>query len=303
VAVTGDFTAEGANHATQWSMTGFDDQLLRGGAPELEDRGRFGSDAAAYRYVLTHPGTAIVDDGFLSRRGGPNDAVIHIGDTVTMADPTSGRSTHLTIVARSQPDWTNNGGFTSAATLRPVFGASAVASRAYVSAADPAAFVQHAEAAYFAQGAIADPLRTLVEQGLARQTQFLLLMRSFLALGLVIGVAGIGVIMVRAVRERRRQVGVLRALGFQANGVSNAFAVEAMFVALEGVLIGVVLGLVCTWSVSLSDSFGVDLPFTVPWGALALLVFATLVGSLLATWSPARAAAKIKPAVALRVAD
>ena len=69
-------------------------------------------------------------------------------------------------------------------------------------------------------------------------------MRGYLALGSIVGIAGIGVIMVRAVRERRRQVGVLRALGFQATAVRRAFVVESAFVAVEGVVIGTVLALV-----------------------------------------------------------
>ncbi|HEY1738740.1 MAG TPA: FtsX-like permease family protein [Acidimicrobiia bacterium] len=299
----GDFTSKGSTGAVQSLMTGFDSRFLASGAPQLEDRGHFPNDRAVYDYVLSHPGSAIVDDSFASGKRGPTQTSVSIGSKVTMTDPTTGRSMQLVIVARTQPDWADNGGFTSAVTMRDVFGAGAVTNRAYIDAVDPASFVTTVEARYFAQGAIADTLHSLVQQGLARQDQFLELMRSFLALGLVVGVAGIGVIMVRAVRERKRQVGVLRSLGFPAIGVSNAFAIEAMFVALEGVLIGVVLGLVCTWSVSLADSFGTDLPFTVPWAALGLLVAATLVGSLLATWSPARAASKIKPAVALRAAD
>jgi putative ABC transport system permease protein len=119
----------------------------------------------------------------------------------------------------------------------------------------------------------------------------------------VVGIAGIGVIMVRAVRERRRQVGVLRALGFQSKAVRAAFVVESSFVAVEGVIIGTALALVCTWSITLTDAFGDSMEFRVPFLAIALLMVTTLVFSLMATAAPARAAAKIDPAVALRIAD
>ena len=46
---------------------------------------------------------------------------------------------------------------------------------------------------------------------------------GFLALGLLIGICGLGVVMVRAVRERRRTIGVLRALGFRAKTVERSF--------------------------------------------------------------------------------
>jgi putative ABC transport system permease protein len=143
----------------------------------------------------------------------------------------------------------------------------------------------------------------VVQNDQAQQQQFFLLMRSYLALGLVVGIAGIGVIMVRAVRERRRQVGVLRALGFQAAAVRAAFVVESAFVAVEGVLIGTVLALVCAWSITLSDAFGTSLAFRVPFTAIGMLVVGTFVCALLATAAPARSAARIRPAVALRTAD
>ena len=55
---------------------------------------------------------------------------------------------------------------------------------------------------------------------------------------------------------------------------------------------------------SKSDLFGdLDVPFSVPWDQLALLLGIALVASVLATAGPAQQAAKIKPAVALRIAD
>jgi putative ABC transport system permease protein len=129
------------------------------------------------------------------------------------------------------------------------------------------------------------------------------LMRSYLALGLVVGIAGIGVIMVRAVRERRRQVGVLRAIGFQASAVRAAFVVESAFVAVEGVLIGTLLALLCSWSITLTDAFGSGIAFRVPIISILALMGGTLLCALAATALPARSAARIRPAVALRLAD
>ncbi len=126
----------------------------------------------------------------------------------------------------------------------------------------------------------------MVQVQLANQQQFFLLMRGYLALGLVVGVAGIGVIMVRAVRERRRQVGVLRALGFQAKAVRAAFVIESAFVAVEGVLIGTALALVCAWSITLTDAFGSDIAFRVPIRSIAVLVVGTLLCALAATAAP-----------------
>jgi putative ABC transport system permease protein len=85
--------------------------------------------------------------------------------------------------------------------------------------------------------------------------------------------------------------------------VRGAFVAESAFVAVEGVLIGTVLALVCSWSITLTDSFGDGMSFRVPFVSIAVLVVGTLIFALLATAAPARSASKIDPAVALRIAD
>jgi putative ABC transport system permease protein len=109
--------------------------------------------------------------------------------------------------------------------------------------------------------------------------------------------------MVRAVRERRRQVGVLRSLGFSAAQVRRAFLAESGFIALLGVLTGTILAIIVAWRLIGTEAFGEDLPFDVPWGQIALVIGLTMLFSLLATAAPAQQASKIRPAVALRITD
>jgi putative ABC transport system permease protein len=144
-----------------------------------------------------------------------------------------------------------------------------------------------------------------VESGYAANRSFFQLMQGFLALGLVVGVAGLGVVMVRAVRERRRMVGVLRALGFPARVVRRAFLIESSFVALEGILLGTGLSIVTSYLLFRNDDElqAAGGAFPVPWLAIAVLVVATAAASLAATAWPARKAARIRPAVALRIAE
>lgn len=294
--------APGLDRPREWAVSGFDTRLVDHGAPKLDDDGSWTSDAAVYRAVLASKDLAIIDDSFLASGGGPPSQKVNIGDHFTMRDEASGKSRTFTVAAISKPDLADNGVLIGAGAAREMFGNRAIANRAYLDVADPVAFADGFAGRYLANGGKAETLRSVVEDALAQQQQFFLLMRTYLALGLVVGIAGIGVIMVRAVRERRRQVGVLRALGFQPGAVRGAFVVESAFVAVEGVLIGTVLALVCAWSITLTDAFGA-LGFRVPFGAIGLLVAGTFVCALLATALPARAAARIRPAVALRIAD
>src|SRR4029453_6210498 len=86
-------------------------------------------------------------------------------------------------------------------------------------------------------------------QDAAANRSFFQLLQGFLAAGLVIGIVGLGVMMVRAVRERRRDIGVLRALGARARTVRWAFLGEGGWVAVEGTLLGTALALMTSYRV------------------------------------------------------
>lgn len=149
---------------------------------------------------------------------------------------------------------------------------------------------------------LAYPL-AIMDEGYTMTRQIFQLFQGYLAMGLIVGIAGTAVVMVRAVRERRRQIGTLRALGFGARPVGRSFAIETGFVAAEGTLIGAVLALVTLYDiVALSDSFG-QMTFSVPYVSLAVLLLGTVAASLLATVWPTIAASRIRPAVALRMTD
>jgi putative ABC transport system permease protein len=127
------------------------------------------------------------------------------------------------------------------------------------------------------------------------------LLQGFMALGLLVGIAALGVVAARSVVERRQQIGVLRALGFETNMVVGAFLLEASFISITGLLIGAVTGVV------LGDNIvGVFFPmFTeaavrIPWGQIAWLTFFAYFFAILVTISAAYQAAQIAPADALR---
>ena len=110
--------------------------------------------------------------------------------------------------------------------------------------------------------------------------------------------------MIRAVRERRREVGVLRSLGFQSPAVGRAFLIEAAFVAVEGTVIGVLVALIGSYGLVLSGSGFIEgFSWGVPWNEVAVIVGISLGASVIAALWPARRATTIEPAEALRIAD
>jgi putative ABC transport system permease protein len=124
-----------------------------------------------------------------------------------------------------------------------------------------------------------------------------------MALGLVVGVAALGVISARAVVERRQQIGVLRSIGFQRRMIQGSFLLESSFISLTAILVGTALGLITAYNV-ISDSADQpswdNIAFAVPWLNLAIIFVAVYAASLVATYVPALKASRVYPAEALR---
>jgi putative ABC transport system permease protein len=297
-----------------------------GATPALAEHGRFrlnarldglGDDRAVWRAVMADPRYVLVDLYLGETGAGPSAITYGPGDTMTITDPRTGATRRRTIAGILADDTAFDGigehswgspVIMAAGGLREQFGAGAKATSALLGTApgvSDEALAADLQGEFLAHGLVTTRIRHMVEVNYAANRSFFQLMQGFLALGLVVGVAGLGVVMVRAVRERRRTVGVLRALGFPARVVRRAFLLESSFVALEGILLGTALSVVTAYLLFRNDDElqAAGGGFPVPWLAIAALVLATAVASLAATAWPARQAARIHPAVALRIAD
>jgi putative ABC transport system permease protein len=168
---------------------------------------------------------------------------------------------------------------------------------------DPVREADKLEATFLDSGMQATAQSDALHDAVSGSLTFQYLILGFLGLGLVIGVAALGVISARSVVERRRQIGVLRAIGFQARMVQMSFLVESLFVTLIGVVAGTVLGLWVAFNV-VQDSAGKpgwqNLQLQPPWTALAVILGVVIASSLVTTWLPSIRASRTYPAAALR---
>jgi putative ABC transport system permease protein len=291
-----------AGQSGLWPVTGFGAELVAA-PPVLKDRGGYATDGDAWQAVLDDPTLVIVDE-FLLNTGGPVGELPAVGDTVTLADPASGDRRELTVAALAADDYLLNGAFYGLPGYRTLFGDRAVPSRFFVGAADPDGVSRAIGLAFVANGAEAVPVRSSVDAVLAQTTGFFGLMKQFVGVGLLVGIAGLGVVLVRSVRERRRDIGVLRAIGLERRPVTGAFLLEGTFVAAEGVVLGVLIALVGTWGLVLDpNTFMPNLRWTVPWRDVITVSVVTLVAAALTAAVPARRAGRIRPAQALRIVD
>jgi len=166
---------------------------------------------------------------------------------------------------------------------------------------DPVSTSAALESVFLKNGLESVDLIQELRDSLSTQLVFQQLMLGFLTVGLVVGIAALGVISTRAVVERRQQIGMLRALGFQREMVSWVFLIESSFVALLGIGLGVGLALIPA-SQMVTD-MAVEIPglvFQVPWKEIVVVSGLAYVMTLLTTWLPAVQASRIRPAEALR---
>jgi len=138
-------------------------------------------------------------------------------------------------------------------------------------------------------------------------TVFDLFLGRFGSLALTVASLGIINTLVMAILERRREIGVLKALGATDADVKNLFFAEAGAMGLVGGLFGVTLG----WLIGQALTWGTtiylrrqDLPSVrisyVPWWLAASAILFAIIVSLVAGLYPATGAAKLNPVEALR---
>ena len=122
-----------------------------------------------------------------------------------------------------------------------------------------------------------------------------------MGLGLLVGIAAVGVIAFRTVVERRQQIGMLRAIGYKKNQVALSFLLESSFVTFLGVTSGIVLGLWLAYFLVTGDDFPAEgQRFYIPWLEITVVGMLTIVASMLMTLIPSRQAASVPTAEALR---
>ncbi|MCL4258946.1 MAG: FtsX-like permease family protein, partial [Anaerolineales bacterium] len=194
---------------------------------------------------------------------------------------------------------------TDLAALASLTGQPVTPDRFYVKVHEGAevhAVANNLERAFLSSGLDAAVMAETFAAGRNVTRGILQLFQGFMALGLLVGIAALGVISSRTVVERRQQVGMLRAIGYHAGMVAFSFVLEASFIALTGIFIGAAAGLILGQNIVATFFTGLTptAQNALPWLPIGLILLLAYGFSLLTTILPAYQAARIYPAEALR---
>ncbi len=127
------------------------------------------------------------------------------------------------------------------------------------------------------------------------------IVQGFMGLGLIAGIAALGMLGVQSVIERRVQLGTLRALGFTRWQTRATLAFEAAITAALGIGMGIGLGLIMAHTlVRIIALQHPEVHYSVPWSQVILTAAVAVIGSILSVTVAVWQAGRVSPADALR---
>ena len=126
---------------------------------------------------------------------------------------------------------------------------------------------------------------------------------AFVAISLVVSSIMIGVITYISVLERRKEIGILRAMGASKRNVADVFNAETMITGFLAGLFGVGISLILLIPINslihkLAES--ADVSAAMPWAAAIILVLLSVVLTLIGGLIPSKTASRQDPVTALR---
>jgi putative ABC transport system permease protein len=129
-----------------------------------------------------------------------------------------------------------------------------------------------------------------IGQGNTKVTQVANLFYALAALAVFIAFVGVTNTMALAVRERRRELGLLRAVGTLPRQIGRMITAEAAVLAAYGTVVGTLLGVLGTWALTKSSTSSDLSRFHLPTAQLVVIAAAAVAVAVVLTAVPARIA-------------
>ena len=222
------------------------------------------------------------------------------GITVTLAGPDGPVQFRVAAVVESLGLWGIAGSEAAMAVFTTLPVGTTIMART-VPGADPSAVARQIQREVFSQGAEATTIQEIFDASSRGPQAIVDTMRVLLGIGLLVGVLSLGILALRAVVERRRSIGVLRALGYRPGQVLAGIVSEGLITATCGALVGIGVGALIGVIFYNTLLPGASLVFD--GSSLAITVGLVFLSVLAVTIPSALRAARLPVVEALRVED
>ncbi|GAB6059304.1 ABC transporter permease [Desulfonatronum parangueonense] len=136
----------------------------------------------------------------------------------------------------------------------------------------------------------------IIEHMERQSRMFTLLLGAIGSISLVVGGVGVMNVMLVSVSERRREIGIRRALGAQKRDIQWQFLIESVLLSLVGGVLGILIGVGASYGIAHYSGWQFELVH----GALVLGVGVSAAVGIFFGYYPARQAAALNPIQALR---
>jgi len=123
--------------------------------------------------------------------------------------------------------------------------------------------------------------------------QELMLVYALLALAILIALLGIGNTLALSIFERRRELGVMRAVGMTRRQLRATIRWESVIIAVQGTLLGLLIGVFFGWALVLAMKDQGLTVFSLPVLSMVIVVALAAVAGVAAAILPSRRAAKL----------
>jgi putative ABC transport system permease protein len=281
------------------SITGIDEQYASHVTYKLTDRADgYANDQEVWMAVTQDPSLAIVDSTTAS-----TNVPIEVGDQVTLPPLAGGPPGQTYKIVGIVDEMLFYGLFVQKEGFVadfPQVGGSNLFLMKVVEGLDVKEVANELEADMVIIGLDVLVMDELLQESVEQMEAMFQMFELFMSLGLVVGIASLGVLSVRTVIERKQEIGIIRAIGYRKSMVLWIFLTEMLFVTTMGVLIGLGIGLTAgygIWSTGMEDT-GTE--FSVPWENIGIIILMTYVAAVICTILPAYKASRTNPAEAVR---
>src|SRR5215469_12814323 len=116
---------------------------------------------------------------------------------------------------------------------------------------------------------------------------------ALLALAILIALLGIGNTLALSIFERTRELGVMRAVGMTRRQLRSTIRWESVILALQGMVLGLAVGVFVSWALVLSQKNNGLSVFSVPYKTLLIVIIVAGLAGVAAAILPSRRAARL----------